>query len=171
MIKLLREKYELLRESKLFSELKAVASHKTDLLTSKMWILPDGKPVSLDQWHYRWLQNNPKIALKHKLDVKTLPDEEQPVRVAALKKGFFRVNYERNSGTITIEGIAAKMHKKIKDAIFVIVIDNLKSIDRLRINLMDVKEEELILIRSDEVTLFTYRNDEDKLSAVEDILR
>ena len=71
MIKLLREKYELLRESKLFSELKAVASHKTDLLTSKMWILPDGKPVSLDQWHYRWLQNNPKIALKYGLDVKT----------------------------------------------------------------------------------------------------
>lgn len=169
MTKLLKEKYELLRESKLFAEMKAVSSYKTDTLTSKMWILPDGKPVSLKEWHYRWLQSNPKIALKYGLDMKKLPDEEQPVRVAALKHGFFRVNYEHNTGTITIEGIAAKMHKKIKDAIFVIAIDNLESIDRLRINLMDATVTKLI--RSDEVTLFTYRNDEDKLSAVEDILR
>lgn len=169
MIKLLREKYELLRESKLFSELKAVASHKTDLLTSKMWILPDGKPVSLDQWHYRWLQNNPKIALKYGLDVKTLPDEEQPVRVAALKKGFFRVNYEYNSGTITIEGLSSKYHKKIKDAIFVIAIDNIRSIDRMKLTLMN--ETLTKITREEEATLFTYRSEEEKLAAIEDIIK
>jgi hypothetical protein len=169
MSKLLREKYELMRESELFSEMKAVSSYKTDELTSKMWILPDGKPISLNQWHYRWLQSNPKTAMKYGLDMKKLPDEEQPVRIAALKNGFFRVNYERNTGSMTIEGLSSKFHKKIKDAIFVIAIDNLESIDRLKLNLLDNTVTKLV--RSDEVTLFTYRNDDDKLSAVEDILR
>lgn len=169
MIKLLKEKYELLRESKLFAEMKAVSSYKTDTLTSKMWILPDGKPVSIKEWHYRWLQSNPKIALKYGLDVKALPDEENPVRVAALKKGFFRVNYEHNTGTITIEGLSSKYHKKIKDAIFVIAIDNIGSIDRMKLTLMN--ETLTKIIRSDEVTLFTYRSEEEKLAAIEDIIK
>ena len=121
------------------TEAKKLNSYTTDKLTAKMWIFPDGKVQSLNLWHYRWLQANPKVAAKYGLNVAKLPDEEQPVRLAALKVGFVRVNYELRDGTITIESNVRHWTSKIKDSVFMLVADNVESIYNIRISLLDDK--------------------------------
>ena len=147
----------------MFSEMQTFASHKTDRLTSKMWILPDGVPVSLDQWHYRWILANKTRVAKFGLDTTELPDDEQTVRIAALKKGFFRVNYEINNGALTVEGIDTKYNKKIKDALFMIVMNNLNRIDRINLILVNDTVEAVSKRRS--VELFMIHDDGEKMEA------
>jgi hypothetical protein len=168
-LQLAEQRFDLLYSKSLFTEMKKVSNYKSDPLTSKMWILPNGKPVSLDTWHYRWVLANKTLMAKFGLDVSKLPDDESVVRIAALKKGLFRVNYEHTNGTITFEGLKSKKNKYIKDAIFVIIMDNLKSIDRVKLNLFDDGVNKLLVV--DEVPIFSYREDEDKLAALDDILK
>lgn len=114
-------------------------SYKSDHKTSKMWILPDGKTVALKGlWHYQWILNNlASIKRKYKVDFSDVDQEEQPIRIHAINNGFFRVNYERNGGTLTVEGNIGYFRGNIKDEIFMIVYDNLNSIDNININLMN----------------------------------
>ena len=146
-----------------FSEMQTFAAHKTDRLTSKMWILPDGVPVSLDQWHYRWILANKSRVAKYGLDTTDLPDDEQTVRIAALKKGFFRVNYEINNGALTVEGLSDRYSKKVKDALFMIVMNNLGRIDR--INLVLVNDTVTSVTRKRSVELFMMQDDGEKMEA------
>ena len=164
-----QQRFDLLRPKDLFLEMKNVSTYKTDALTSKMWILPDGKVVSLGEWHYRWVMANKARLAKYGLDVTKLPDDETAVRVASIKAGLFRVNYEHGNGSITIEGLKNKKNRLVKDAIFVIVMENLNAIDRVKITLFDDHAKKVI--QSDEVAIFSYHTDEEKLSALDDILR
>lgn len=158
-----------IRENEVFSEMKKVSTYKSDALTSKMWILPDGRPISLNTWHYRWILGHAKEVAKFGIDVKKLPDNEEAVRKVALKAGFFRVNYEHTNGTITVEGMKIKLSKKIKDAIFVISMDNISSIDRFRLTLFN--DTITKIVADDEVVLFTYRDEEEKIAAIDDMLK
>jgi len=162
------ERFSILRDDPIFEELQQVSAYKSDALTSKMWILPDGKPVSLNGWHYRWILGNPKRVAKYGLDVSKMKDDEESVRKAALKAGFVRVNYEHRTGDLTIEGIKIKMHKKIKDAIFVIVMDNLSKLDR--VNIVKFNDTITKVVSDKTATLFTLRDEADKLNELEKIL-
>ena len=154
--------------SALLSEVKKFDSYKTDPLTAKMWILPDGKPVALDQWHYRWILANKDRVAKFGLDTTGLPDDEDTVRKAALQKGFFRVNYERNIGHLVIEGVKMKLTRNVKDAAFMIVMDNLRSIDRVTLNLMNDTITHLVWNKT--ATLFSISDEGEKLEAFEKVL-
>jgi len=150
-------------------EAKKFADYKTTPLTAKMWILPDGKTVALNAWHYQWLLDNPAVAAKYGLDLSGVPKEEAPVRIAAIKKGFFRVNFEYKTGQLTIEGVRRNYTTKIKDAIFVLLMDNVKSIDRFKLTLTDEAVENVVSNKT--VDLFTYGSDEEKMDALDNIVR
>lgn len=150
-------------------ETKKLADYKTTPLTAKMWILPDGKTVALNAWHYQWLLDNPAVVAKYGLDLSNLPKEETPIRIAAIKTGFFRVNFEYKNGQLTIEGVRRNYTRKIKDAIFVLLMDNVKSIDRFKLTLTD--ENVTSVVSNKSVDLFTYGSEEEKMDALDDVIR
>ena len=62
---------------------------------NKNWILPDGKVVNAGPLHSRWLVSNPKVAKRFGVDLAGLTPEndDQEIRLLALKAGFARLNY------------------------------------------------------------------------------
>ena len=73
--------------------------------TSKMWILPNGKAVSIPCQHYEWalrhedyLKRRFSINLRH---ARTSGDTA--IRLHLLKHGCVRVNYEHKGGRLTLE--------------------------------------------------------------------
>ena len=138
---------------------KRMGSYDSGNLTSKMWILPDGKAVSIGQQHYQWLQGHPQVAAKFNLDVAALPDDDNAVRLAAINKGFVRVNYDYRGGRLTVEANRRYWTSKIKDAIFVLVADNVGAVDNMVVNLLN---DTAMVAQHGYAQLFNY-SDEEKL--------
>lgn len=162
-----KQRYDSLKGLDLYKEMKTLGTYRSDKLTSKMWILPDGETKSISSWHYKWLLNNKEVAAKFGIDVSSLPDDETPVRIAAIKAGFFRVNFEMRNGSLTIEGLGNKFHKKIKDAIFMLVLENSINIGHFNIHLFNEDVTSMVLNKS--IPLFKY-NDDEKLMALDGII-
>lgn len=162
-----KQRYDALRGLDLFREMKTLGSYRTDTLTAKMWILPNGEVKSINKWHYKWILDNKELAGRYGIDVDSLPDDETPVRIEAIKAGFFRVNYEVRNGALTIEGLANKFHKKIKDAIFMLVMENSGHIGYFNLNLFN--EDVTSTVVSKSIPLFRY-DDEEKLMALDGII-
>lgn len=171
IIEKINQRYQSLKSLDLFEGMKPLSSYNSDKLTAKMWIFPDGKVKSISGWHYQFIMNNSeKFAVKYGINVAHIPatpENEQPIRIAAIKAGFFRVNYEIRSGALTIEGLGSKFHKKIKDAIFMLVMDNMEQIGYFNINLFNDKVDGFVLQKS--IPLFKY-NTEEKFAALDGII-
>lgn len=124
-------------------------------LFSKAWILPDGKPVQLGgQWHHEWLNENPDVAKKYGLKATTSGEEN---RVDALKKGFARVNYEKNTGTLKVEA-RAQDWPNLSASVKRLAETNLRKIDNMDVSLLDPKAEKVV--EGDGVALHSYAPDE-----------
>jgi len=123
---------------------------------AKGWVLPNKKFVSIPGWHFDYLLENVE-ELKKKFGVDfsrfTRESGEQEVRLYALKHGFIRVNYEHNTGTLTVEANNKFWDKKAKDCIFMLVADNEDSIDNMLTTLLDDKGK---VVNSRFSRLFTY---------------
>lgn len=130
---------------------------------SKAWILPSGKIEQLGaQWHHAWLSDNPEIAKKYNLTVpKFEGGDAEGVREGALRKGFVRVNYGRNTGTLTVEA-RAKDWRHQKAAVEKIVEKNLDDIDNMTVSLLN--ETASKVVDTDSEKLFRYDTDQEKLS-------
>jgi hypothetical protein len=116
----------------------------------KAWITPDGEPIQLGgQWHHDWLAQHPEYGIK----VSDVPSMDEDARVEALGKGFVRLNYGQNSGTLVVEA-RAKDWPKQRDNVRQFVEANLGDIDNLKIALTDPKAESVI--DSNTVKLFNY---------------
>lgn len=171
----IQERYESLKGSPLFEAMKSLTSYKSDKLTAKMWILPDGSVKSISGWHYQWIiDNREELSRKYGLKTDDIPAsywsnsaDEQVIRIAAVKSGFFRVNYEIRNGALTIEGCANKFGKRIKDAIFMLVMENMEQIGYFNINLFNDKVDSLLISKS--IPLFQYSG-QDKFSALDGII-
>lgn len=125
----------------------------------KAWITPDGKPVQLGgEFHHTWLAEHPEFGIK----VSGAPTMDEDVRGDALKKGFARINYAQNSGTLTIE-VRAKDWPKQRDAVRQFIEANLGDIDNLNLALTDPKAENVI--DSNRVKLFNY-DESEKMSHI-----
>jgi hypothetical protein len=124
-------------------------------LTSKMWLLPNGQLQSLDRWHWDWLLANPGVAKKFGVNLQGNGDED--ARLGALRRGFFRINYERNRGQLTVEGLAKFWSKTIKDTIFMLVIDNVDAIDHMSVALLNEQGQ---VVRHGASQLFSYSAEE-----------
>lgn len=162
-----QERYESLKGNELFKEMKTLGSYRTDKLTAKMWILPNGEVKSINKWHYKWILDNKELASRYGVDTDSLPDEENPVRIAAIQAGFFRVNFEIRNGALTIEGLANKFHKKIKDAIFMLVMENSGYIGYFNIHLFNEDVSSMVMNKS--IPLFRY-DDQEKLMALDGVI-
>jgi hypothetical protein len=169
------ERYEYLKDLNILEGVKSFASSRTDKLTSKMWILPDGTAKNISGWHYQWiLDNRDKLQEKYGLDISHLPAEyyantgkETEIRIAAIKSGFIRVNYEIRNGNLTLEGLASKYTKKIKDTVFMLILDNINDIGTININLFNDAVSSIVVNKS--IPLFKYGKDE-KFDALDGVI-
>jgi hypothetical protein len=85
-----------------------------------------------------------------------LPEEEEPIRLAALRAGFVRLNYVHRSGTLTIEANRLRFGSKVRRAILGVVKQNLDDIYVLNFNMLSVPKRGRPWLRESEtVALFT----------------
>jgi len=72
---------------------------------SKMWVLPDGEPVSIPGQHYQWaLEHADYLNRRFSInlgDVRRRGDTA--IRMHLLRHGCVRVNYEHKGGRLTLE--------------------------------------------------------------------
>lgn len=130
---------------------------------SKAWVLPGGKVEQLGpQWHHDWLDKNKAVQEKYGLEVPPFEGgDAEGVREAALKKGFVRVNYSRNTGTLTVEARAQNWRRQ-KGAVEKLIEENLDDIDNVTVHLMD--ENVQCVVDSASERLFNYDSDVEKMA-------
>jgi len=126
---------------------------RTTPATAKMWIDPTGKVIPLLTFHYEYFRDNPGEAAKYGI----VYGEEDPTRLAALRKGFIRVNYERNGGMLTIEAGAKGWTQPAIDVIFMLIAVNREAIDCLKIAVLS---ETGAVIQSGRSRIFRYSESE-----------
>lgn len=125
---------------------------------SKAWVLPNGKPVQLGgQWHHEFINESPEIRSKYGLDE---TDNTELNRIEALKQGFVRVNWNQNSGQLTVEA-RAKDWRKQRESVRKLVDASAGDIDSIRVILFD---EKIKAIDQDE-TVQTFRLDDEEKAA------
>lgn len=129
----------------------------------KAWVLPNGEVQQLGgTWHHEWLAENPEIAKKYGLTVPEFTgNDAENVREDALRKGFIRVNYGINNGTLVLEG-RAKDWRKIKSSMEQMVESNIDDVDNVTVHLFDDKIERVL--DSETRRLFVHDNDADKMA-------
>lgn len=129
----------------------------------KAWVLPNGEVAQLGgDWHHQWLADNPEIAKKYGLTVPEFTgNDTENVREDAMRKGFIRVNYGVNNGTLVIEG-RAKDWRKIKSTMENMVESNIDDVDNVTVHLFDDKISKVM--DSETRRLFVHDNDADKMA-------
>jgi hypothetical protein len=105
-----------------------------------MWILPNGRVAPSSVWHYQWLLSNRALAKRLGVPLDQLPEEEDPIRLAALRVGFVRLNYEHKTGTLTIEANRLRFDGRVRNAIRGVVLENLKDVYIINFNLLSVPQ-------------------------------
>lgn len=143
------------------NELKFVPSGALGM--SKAWVLPGGKVEQLaGSWHHEWLDQNKAVQEKYGLEVPAFEGgDAEGVREQALKKGFVRVNYTRNTGTLTVEA-RAKDWRKQKGAVERLIEENIDDIDNVTVHLMDESVQKVVDSASER--LFNFDSDGEKLA-------
>lgn len=105
----------------------------------KAWVLPNEKVVNLKgQWHYEWALANRKLVEKFGVSPEVLDTgEDTPIRLACLNRGFIRINYEGRGAHCVIEASKNKFNRKKADTLFMVVLNNIRWIDRITVSLLD----------------------------------
>lgn len=131
---------------------------------SKAWVLPDGQPMMLGAtWHHDALARSQELQKKYDIDVPNFTGADtEGVREMALQKGFVRVNYLGNSGTLVVEA-RQKDWRKQRQAIFDLVDANAGRIDNLEISLFNETADRVV--KSTRERLFE-KDDSEKATAV-----
>lgn len=107
--------------------------------TSKAWITPDGKTVTLTGWHAQWLNDNAREMLKYGLrGAKTMTDAPES-KGKALAAGLGRVNLA--NGKLGAEFAENKFTPKAKDALLKTIEHNIGNIITVDISLLNKKGE------------------------------
>lgn len=131
---------------------------RTDNYSSKMWISPKGELINLQMRHASFVETQKQ---RPEFKGKSFRKGEN-IRLDAIDAGWFRVNYEINWNNLIIEGLEKYFTSKIKDAIFMLVAENLKSIEKMEIHLLN---ERYKTIKSGEVDFSSMRQ-KDKLDHI-----
>lgn len=130
---------EKLEVNKNLNDAGFVTNHIPSGINSKFWIYTDGTIVNLNTlWHYQHILGNINKLKKYGIKQSELIfTDEQSVRLYALSKGFTRMNYSINGGSLVIEAPSNNWASKLKGVIYDFVFDNLKQIDQLVIRVLD----------------------------------
>jgi hypothetical protein len=133
-----QQRYEALHETGRFESVKPLHDHRTDTWTAKAWIQPDGAVVLLDSLHFHWiLKHSAQLTEKFGLTLPTNLRHEQDVRVAAVRVGFFRVNYHIRTGSLLFEGLKNRLSMPVQEAMFVLGVQSIHRVSYVKINLFD----------------------------------
>lgn len=103
--------------------------------TSKMWILPNGRAVSIPGQHYEWaLENHVFLKRFFHINVGRVRQKgDTAIRMHLLRHGCVRVNYEHKGGRLTVDahhlhwgrdqitGCRAIIRKNLADISFVVI--------------------------------------------------
>jgi hypothetical protein len=102
--------------------------------SEKFWLSPEGRVIPLSGlWHYQW-------ALRHRADHHVdLGDEteEQPIRLRMLAAGWWRLNFDRKTCGLTVEGDSAWLNEGVRRAVNEFIRVNAGTLNRVRIHLLD----------------------------------
>lgn len=103
-------------------------------LTTKAWILPDGKfsPCGGVEHQHALREGDLVERFNLVLDDEVSLDD----RLVALNAGFTRVNYERNNGALHIETSEKFWRKDLKDTLFTLIADNLELVDTVEVTVL-----------------------------------
>jgi hypothetical protein len=135
-------------------------------ITSKMWILPNGRVATTGgDWHYQWALNNKENL--EKMGITFEGKDENTIRKELIKQGMFRLNHEARSNRVTIEGVAKYYNSRIKDAILGLVMDNAWSFAYLKITLFD---DAITKIVKDRGINLIGKGEKEKVDSVSDLL-
>lgn len=89
-------------------EAKRLASYSSHSgMTAKMWILPNGKAVSIPCQHYEWaLEHEDYLKRRFSINLRYVRSRgDTAIRMHLLKHGCVRLNYERKGGRLTLEAL------------------------------------------------------------------
>ena len=139
----------------LMKEAKALGSYRSGPgWTSKAWIAPDGKVFSFGQQHYHWaLADAQRLKNGYGVDLTRVPREDDPIRVAMLRAGFARVNYEHCGGLLIVEVLSRQWKGPIKRSYFRLVIGSLDAVYSINLQLLNDKMQ---IVHRDYVKLVQY---------------
>jgi hypothetical protein len=131
-------------------ETKRLASYSSHSgTTAKMWILPNGKAVSIPGQHSEWaLGNEDYLKRRFAINLRYVRSRgDTAIRLHLLRHGCVRLNYEHKGGRLTVE--AHHLHwgaQQIRGCLAVIR-DNLTDISFVLIRLLNnrflIMEEEV----------------------------
>ena len=124
---------------------------------SKAWILPNGSIQPLGAtWHAVWILKNQALVNKQfSVDLGGLkhPEDEQTIRLRALRRGFVRLRYDlRANGTLTVEMNVRFFRGLVIDAIIMFVAGNAAAIDNIVVRLLSSTGQ---VVRQGHAKLFT----------------
>ena len=102
----------------------------TARLTSKMWIDPENGLIPLHTWHHEYFRDHPEIAEKYGIPF----EDEDKTRLAALRVGFIRINYEINGGFLEMDTM--RWDPVLRVLVDQFIDDNIEALDHTRINLL-----------------------------------
>jgi hypothetical protein len=146
-------------------------SYRRVELTPKLWLQPNGRLVSLGgEQHDTWLQAHRDVAKRFGLTAAELRRDHQGVRMAALRKGFIRVAYERGAGRLALEGMSKFWTGNVKSTLFMLIADNIGMIDQVAVNLFSDRGTLLV---SKSASLFRYADNEklERIPLISEALR
>ncbi len=103
----------------------------------KAWLLPDGTVQPTNGYHFRWLQQHPSVAIGYGMTNDELAGEdEQPVRLAAVRKGFIRLHYALKSSLLTVEAVEEYWTPLRQFMVALWITKNFNSVDKVCLHLM-----------------------------------
>jgi hypothetical protein len=104
-------------------------SYRTTRHTTKAWITPQNTYIPLGGWHWEFFRD---VAISARYGVTF--EAEQPTRLAALRVGFIRVNYEVNGGRLVVETM--RWDQPARMAVEALIAANRDSIDNFEIRIL-----------------------------------
>jgi len=109
--------------------------------TSKMWILPDGKPVSIPSQHYAWALKHAAFLQQHfNINIRNVRRKgDTPIRLHLLRHGCVRVNYEHKGGHLTCEAYHLRWGNRQIKGCRAIIRANLDDISFVVIRLLNAR--------------------------------
>lgn len=140
-------------------DLRFAPKAKKQALKPKTWILPDGEVAYASVLHENYLAENSE-ELNKRFGTKFATKPDQSERNAALKRGFVRLAFNVNDGTLNVEASEARWTKTTHDAVQALVADNLGKIYNMRVSLLN---SDLKVTKQDFARLFQFDTKAEKL--------
>lgn len=112
-------------------------------VTRKFWVLPSGELCAFGcEMHFSFLLNHPELMRMYGID--PADRTEAPIRIHAIQRGLFRMNYQIRPMHLTIEGVESLLSDKICAGISNAIRALDCGINRVTVHLFDLGVTEIL---------------------------